>query len=64
MPIYKVNCPTGATKAKLIGAKNKAQAMRHVASKIITAEVASPTEIIAMMREGVQPENASDDAEE
>lgn len=60
MPIYLVKA---ANNEYLVGAKNKAQATRHVAEKLITAEVASPMELVQKMQQGLQPENVSDAAE-
>lgn len=64
MPIYLVLCPKDSVKKHLVAAKSKSQAIRHVASKVVTAEVASPAVIVEQMQAGVQAEQAGDDSAE
>lgn len=54
--IYKV---TSADKAYLVQAVSQAQALRHIAGRQFTVEVAKAVDVAQLMSKGVQVETAS-----
>ncbi len=58
MPIYKVtvNAPNGHTSERLVKATTPAQAVRHVAKPMISAEVAGIEEALELRGSGVAVE--------
>jgi len=60
MALYIVtNRETGV--ARLIGATNKAQAIRHVAADTLAIEVASTAQAVKLVTAGVKPEYPGED---
>ena len=55
--IYVVN-------GRLVEAANKSQAVNHVARATISAEVATQSQLVALIKEGVEVEQASPCAEQ
>lgn len=56
--IYLVTLPTGT---RLVEASNKSQAVNHVAKNTITAEVASQSALVKMIRDGVEVEKIKEE---
>lgn len=62
MPYYKATVKAVNEQAvKLIDATNKSQAINHAARQCITVEIASPEDLIALTKEGVEVEKAGDE---
>jgi hypothetical protein len=63
--IYRVGVrfPNGDQSNYLVEATSRSQAERHVAAKFISAEVASPQNIVALMTNGAKVETAKADTE-
>ncbi len=59
--IYKI---TSADKAYLVQAVSQAQALRHIAGRQFTVEVAKAVDVAQLMSKGVQVETASVVAEQ
>lgn len=53
--IYLVSTPAGL---RLIDAANKSQAINHVASTTITATVATQTDLVGLIQDGIKVETA------
>ena len=56
--IYAVH---GEPKVRLVEATSASAAVRHVASKVYTAAIAKPADIVAAMTAGVTVEKAGDE---
>lgn len=57
--VYAVKVHGGETRCRLVRAANVASAIRHVAESMVEAEVAKQNTLIALIRDGVEVEDAS-----
>jgi hypothetical protein len=55
--IYRVKTPTDS---RLVRAPNQAQAIRHVAAGILSAEVATQDDLVTLVKAGVDIEQAGE----
>lgn len=63
MPIYKVEIQQGndPVKVKLVRAKTPSQAIRHAVLPMVWCKVATIDEVVGLVQEGINPEDAGVD---